>query len=205
LVQRMDTMQEDLAACSDLVSQGSVNAVSGLAQMVGQEIHVTNLHARLVPVNETPDIVGGWEELTLGVYLGVSGSANGHMFLLYSPPTALALVDLLLGQPPGTTTDLDEMEESVMGEVGNIMGSFFLTALSDATGLTLQPSPPAVMMDMAGAILDVAMADILQESDDALVVETSFSSEDRQIEGTLLVMPSPDLLRVLKEHLNDGH
>ncbi len=205
MVERMDTMEEDLAACSDLVSQGSVNAVSGLAQMVGQEIHITNLHARLVPVNETPDIVGGWEELTLGVYLGVSGSANGHMFLLYSPPTARALVDLLLGQPPGTTTDLDEMEESVMGEVGNIMGSFFLNALSDATGLTLQPSPPAVMMDMAGAILDVAMADILQESDDALVVETSFSSEDRQIEGTLLVMPSHDLLRVLKERINDGH
>ena len=127
------------------------------------------------------------------------------MFLLYSPPTALALVDLLLGQPPGTTTDLDEMEESAMGEVGNIMGSFFLNALSDATGLTLQPSPPAVMTDMAGAILDVAMADILQESDDALVVETSFSTEDRQIEGTLLMMPSPDLLRVLKERINDAN
>ena len=203
MVEITSTIQEDLAACSDLVSQGSVNAVSGLSQMIGQEIHVTNLHARLVPVNETPDIVGGWEELTIGVYLGVSGSANGHMFLLYSPPTALALVDLLLGQPPGTTTDLGEMEESAMGEVGNIMGSFFLNALSDATGLTLLPSPPAVMTDMAGAILDVAMADILQESDDALVVETSFSTEDRQIEGTLLVMPSPDLLRVLKESLND--
>ena len=110
-----------------------------------------------------------------------------------------------MGQPPGTTTDLDEMEESAMGEVGNIMGSFFLNALSDATGLMLQPSPPAVMMDMAGAILDVALADILGDSDDALVVETSFSTEDRQIEGTLLVMPSPDLLRVLQERINDVH
>ncbi len=205
MAERINTIQENLVACSDLVSQGSVKAVSGLSQMLGQEISVTNLHTRLVPVNETPDIVGGWEKLTLGVYLGVSGSANGHMFLLYSPATARALVDLLLGQPPGTTTELEEMEESAMGEVGNIMGSFFLNALSDATGLMLQPSPPAVMMDMAGAILDVALSDIMQDSDDALVVETSFSTEDRQIEGTLLVMPSPELLRVLQERINDNH
>ena len=126
------------------------------------------------------------------------------MFLLYSPATALALVDLLMGQPPGTTTDLDEMEESALGEVGNIMGSFFLNALSDATGLCLQPSPPAVMMDMAGAILDVALSDIMQESDDALVVETGFSTEDRLVEGMLLVLPSPDLLRVLQENIDDN-
>ncbi len=77
MADRKNTLEKDLVACSDLVSQGSVKAVSGLSQMLGQEISVTNLHTRLVPVNETPDIVGGWEELTLGVYLGVSGSANG--------------------------------------------------------------------------------------------------------------------------------
>ena len=60
------------------------------------------------------------------------------------------------------------------------------------------------MMDMAGAILDVALADIIQESDHALVVETCFRTEDRKIEGTLPIMPSPDLLRVLLEHVRNG-
>ena len=96
---------------------------------------------------------------------------------------------------------MDEMEESVMGEIGNIMGSFFLTALADAAGLSLIPSPPAVMMDMAGAILDVALANILEGSDDALVVETKFGTEDRIIDGTLLIMPSPELLSLLLGHL----
>lgn len=51
------------------------------------------------------------------------------------------------------------------------MGSFYLNALGDASGLVPMPSPPAVIMDMAGSILDVALAYILEESDDALVVE----------------------------------
>ncbi len=199
---QQETLNEDLLACTQLVGAGSANAISGLSQMIGREINVSSFSARLVPVKETPDLVGGWEQLTLGVYLAVGGSATGHMFLIYDPTTALALADILMGETPGTTQSLDEMEESALGEVGNIMGSFFLNSLADAAKLDLQPSPPAVMLDMAGAILDVALSDIIQESDNALVVETSFSTEDSQISGTLLVMPSPDLLRVLLEHIH---
>lgn len=205
MVELQPTLNDDMKACTELVSAGSANAISGLSQMIGQDIKLTSLTAKVVPVNETPDLVGGWEAVTLGVYLAVIGDATGHMFMVYKPETAMALADLLMGDPPGTTTNLEEMEESALGEVGNIMGSFFLNALSDATGFSFQPSPPAVMMDMAGAILDVAMADIIQESDEALIVETGFCTEDCQIEGTLLVMPSPDLLRVLVEHIRNGN
>ena len=60
------------------------------------------------------------------------------------------------------------------------------------------------MMDMAGAILNVALAEILQESDDVLLVETSFATADQLISGNLLVMPSPDLIRVMLGHLPHG-
>ena len=205
MVEQYIDLDEGLKACSELVSQGSANAVSGLSQMIGQEIRVTSMNARLVPANDTPDLIGGWEALTLGVYLAVTGCAEGHMFMVYEPQTAMALADLLMGNPPGTTQSLDEMEVSALGEVGNIMGSFFLNSLADNTNSQLQPSPPAVMMDMAGAILSVALANILQESDDALVVETCFSTEDRQIAGTLLIMPSPELLRLMLEHLQNDN
>ncbi|MFQ6027968.1 MAG: chemotaxis protein CheC [Dehalococcoidia bacterium] len=205
MVEQHTGLDESLRACSELVSQGSINAVSGLSQMIGQDISVTSISTRRIPANETPDLIGGWEQLTLGVYLAVSGDAEGHMFLVYEPKTAMALADLLMGDPPGTTQSLDEMEASALGEVGNVMGSFFLNSLADNTNSQFQPSPPAVMMDMAGAILNVALANILQESDDALVVETSFSTDDQQINGTLLVMPSPDLLRVMLEHLQNDN
>ncbi len=52
-------------------------------------------------------------------------------------------------------------------------------------------------MDMAGAILDVALADILMESDDALVVEAVFATKDQKINGNFLVLPSPEFLRQL--------
>ncbi len=199
-----NVLDEQLKACTQLVGNGSAKAISGLAQMVGRDIRISAFNARRVPVNQAPDLVGGWETVTLGVYLGVTGCATGHMFMVYRPETAMALADLLMGNPAGTTKSLAEMEESALGELGNIMASGFLNSISDATGLSLQPTPPAVMMDMAGAILDVAMASVWEESDQALVVETNFSTADRQISGTLLVMPSPDLLRALLQHITNG-
>ena len=201
MVEQHMLLDEQLKACSGLVGQGSVNAITGLSQMLGQEIQVYSMDPRRVPVEDLAGIVGGRETVSVGVYLAVSGSGTGHMFLMFSPETAMELIDMIMGEPPGTTQRLDEMEESVMGEMGNIMGSFFLTALADAAGLTLTPSPPAVMMDMAGAIFDVALANILEGSNDALVVETRFGTMDRVIDGTLLVMPSPELLGLLLDHL----
>ena len=191
---------QTLSAYTDLVRHGTDNAISGLSQMLGRDVAITSLKASKIPVYDIPDLFGGREAMTVGIYLAVTGCADGHMFLIYPPPIALGLVDLMLGEPPGTTQTLDELEASALGEMGNIMGSFFLNALADLCGLDLMPSPPAVMMDMAGAILSAILADLSQESDETLIVETSFSVVGEEIDGNFVVMPSPNLLRILLEH-----
>lgn len=188
-------------AWTGLVSKGINNAISGLSQMVGQEIKATELNARgEVALKEVSDLLGGPEHLSVGIYLRASGTASSQLLLLHSPKEAFHLIDMLMGQALGTTNNLGEMEQSALGEVGNIMGSFFLTSLSDSTGFRLYPSPPAVMMDMTGAILDVAVSEIIQETDEACIVETRYGTHDQQINGTFLVMPSLSLLRVLSQH-----
>ncbi len=187
-------------AWAGLVRKGIGNAISGLSQMVGQDIEVTTLSPRSVDVREVPELFGGPEALTVGIYLRVSGSAEGQILLAYQPKAAFELLDLLMGEAPGTTQELGEMEESGLGEMGNIMGAYFLSSLADSTGLSFQPSPPAVMMDMAGAILDTALALIMHESDEAWIVESTFGTVDRQTSGTFLVLPNPELLRVLAAH-----
>lgn len=177
----------------ELISKGLNNAVVGLSQMAGQDIKVISVTIKKVPVKEISDLFGGPENLIIAVYLEIHGNANGHMVVIYEPSVGFDLVDLLLGQPSGTTKQLSDMESSVLGEVGNIMGSFFLNYLSDTTGIGLRPSPPAVMMDMAGAVLDATLADILAYSDETFIIEAVFGTNDRQVAGTFLALPLPIL------------
>ena len=178
---------------SEIMGGGICNAVAGLAQMSGQEITVTSITFKKIPVKDIPDLFGGGEALIIAVYLEISGNTNGHMMVAYQPSVAFDLIDLLLGQPSGSTTGLSEMEQSTLGEVGNIMGSYFLNHISDATGCSFQPSPPAVIMDMAGAILDAALAGIMAYSDYTYIIETTFGTNDRQVSGTFLVVPDTEM------------
>ncbi len=182
-----------LAPWAELVGVGTSNAMSGLSQMIGQEVEVSSFTLRRVPVSTIAQLVGGPEVMAVGIYLTVSGSANGHLMLMYEPKIACAFVDLMMGRPPHTTEELGEMERSALAEMGNVIGAFFLNALADATGLNLRPSPPVVMTDMAGALLDVVSADILLTQDETYLAETTFSAEDREISGVFFVMPSEEL------------
>jgi len=172
---------------------GVNNAVIGLSQMAGQEIKIANMNVKKILVKDIPDLFGGPEALIIAVYLEISGQSNGHMVIVYDPRVAFDLVDLLLGQASGTTKELSEMERSTLGEMGNIMGSFFLNYISDTTGHRFQPSPPAVMMDMAGAVLDAALANVLANCDSTYIVETVFGTNDRQVSGTFMVIPDSDM------------
>jgi chemotaxis protein CheC len=179
------------------VSLGTDNAMKGLSEMIGQEIEVRAFGLRRVPVADIADIVGGPEVMSIGIYLTVSGSAEGHLMLMYEPSIAHAFVDLLMYQPIGTTVELGEMELSALGEMGNIIGAFFLNAIADAANIELWPSPPAVMADMAGALLDVVTADILLTQDETYVAETTFNVAGNEISGMFFVMPSEQLLEAL--------
>ena len=188
-----------LGPWTDLVSLGTRHAMAGLSEMIGQEIAVSSFALKRTPVAELANIVGGAEVDSVGIYLTVSGAANGHLMLIYEPRIAYAFVDLLMGQPAETTRELDEMGRSALGEMGNIIGAFFLNAIADATGLELAPSPPAVMTDMAGALLDVVTAEILLRQDETYVAETTFITADREIDGQFMVIPSEELLEALLE------
>ncbi len=185
-------------AWEGLVVAAVANAISGLSTMVGTRVMATELRARRVPIKDVPAMLGGADQYAVGVVLSIENEP-GHMALVYKPETAWSLVEILLSRPPSETTltsldQLTDLERSALGEMGNIMGTFFLNTIGDRTHYELRPTPPSVVMDMTGAILDSALAEIMMESDDTVLVEATFGTKDRQISGTFVALPSPTLL-----------
>ncbi len=179
-----------------LVFDGISSSISGLSEMVGQEVRVTSLDPRQQDAGRVHDLLGGPETLIAGVYLGIEGAASGQLLLAFEPKTAFRLIDMLMMQPEGTTTGIGEMEESILGEMGNVMGAFFLTVLGDNTDGQFMPTPPLVINDMAGSVIDAILAHMMLEADDVMAVETKFGTDDMEIEGAFLVLPSNALVNI---------
>ena len=78
-------VEDSLKEGARLVLLGSQNAITGLSQMVGQEIEMNAVSARQIPVDDVPDLFGGREQVAVAVYLAVTGAAEGTCSLCIPP------------------------------------------------------------------------------------------------------------------------
>lgn len=181
----------------EVANEGAMRAGRGLTGLMGQEILIHIPSVRLGTRADACDAVGGEETLVLGAYLSITGDITGHVMLLFPLDRALECVDLMCGQEPGTTTEADELAESAVGELGNIVGSAFVNALADHLNLILHPSPPTVMNDMAVALVHSVYAEMMAQGGDVVMLDTVFEDRRGNIAGLLIVAPDPACLDAL--------
>ena len=185
----------------DVARAAAENAVRSLGVMIGGKLDITSLALGRVSVEDISDRLGGADAWLTGVYLSISGGARGHVTLFFQPEVASELLETLVERPHKPGDAFDEVQRSALGELGNLVGSAFLNTIVDATGLDLRPSPPGVIADMAGSVVDIVAADVLADDADAYVLEVRFRSQNPAFEASLFIVPGADLLGAATERL----
>lgn len=180
-----------------IASEGINNAAHGFSGMIGHRIEVSNPVLSLVPLLTIPELVGSPEADAVGVYLRFEGDLFGQIMMIIAHHKALELADLLMGLTPGTTKHLGPLERSALGELGNLCGSFFLNSISKLVGASFWPTPPAVMVDMVGAILDIVIATAGGISEHILLMHANLIDGSRSVETDFWVIPDMAALTTL--------
>jgi len=194
-----------IESLEELAKQGFENAAEGFSGMLGMTLAVYEPTVSLIPLQDIPHALGGPEIDAVGIYLQVAGEISGHVLLIIPLNKAFEMVDLLLNEKVGTTKKLGTLERSALAEVGNLTGSFFLNALSDQTGLSSRPSPPAMMVDMVGAILDVITSLAGAMGDEVLMFQATFIIGDRELNTDFWVIPDATTLNKLTSEISGNH
>ena len=168
---------------------GAGNAMTALSQMLQCKVDMHVPQVKLLEFAEVGEIMGGEEQIMVGVYLGVEGDITGSILFLIKKETAMMIAQKLLGDYCGD--DLGEMECSAVKEVSNIITGSYLNAIATLTGLTIYPSVPDLTVDMAGAILSVPAIMFGMMGDKALMIQTEINA-DKAINGYFILMPEQD-------------
>jgi len=183
--------EEFVELLTKIAKEGIENASKGFSGMVGKNLAVKNSSAKLVKLLDISKMLGGPEDETVAIYLKTEGGIAGQMMLVLPFEKAMEVVDMIMGEPVGTTTSLGQMEKSALQELGNITGTYFLNYVSDNTGSSVRPTPPAVMVDMCAAILDIVIATAGIENEEVLMIEADFVQGDLSTEIQFWVIPDP--------------
>lgn len=177
-----------------IASRGFTNSAKGLSMMIGQELSVSSPDVNMVPLADIAEILGGPENDAVGVYLRIEGDLSGQVMLIIPYQQALELCDMVMDSPDGTTQELGKMERSALSEIGNLTGAFFLNAIAELTNISSHPSPPAVMVDMVGSILDVVVATMGAISDQVMMFKAAFRIGERKLQADFWIIPDPATL-----------
>ena len=195
--EKQEFSQKLLSFLEIIAKEGVTNAARGLGIMMGGDLTVTQPEVHIEKWARVPDLLGGPENEAVGIYLRTEGDLNTQIMLIMPWLQALELVDLLMDVPIGTTQTLGRLERSALAEVGNLTGTFFLNSVAALTGLSARPTPPAVMVDMVGAILDIIIATIGGIGEHVLLLQTIFVYKDRQVETNFWVIPDTATLEAI--------
>ena len=149
---------------------GAGNAMTALSQMLNCKVDMKVPQVKLLDFNEVGALMGGEEQVMVGVFLGVEGDITGSMMFLVEQGSAK---HLLMVQQEG----FSEIEFSAMQEIGNIITGAYLNSLSMMTNLTIIPTPPSLTLDMAGAILSVPAIEFGTLGDKILLIQSQFYDE----------------------------
>lgn len=182
--------ERELDLLKEIGNIGTGNAATALSQLTNKKVEITVPKAEVVPISKIVFIFPEPEDLVVGIRMSVKGDVMFDVLLVLNRLAAKRILQDLLGSPCEDITQLDELSQSALKEVGNIMCGSYITALAEFTGLYLDPLPPDLSVDMLAAIISEAMLSTAMYEDDAIYVETELNIEDlKSITSYMLLIP----------------
>jgi len=179
---------------------GAGNAATSLAKMLNKKVDMEVPQVKILEFADVPKLIGGEENLVTGVYFNLEGDLTGSFLFLLDEESALGLLNLMM---PMEFKEFDEMSNSALMEVGNILSGAYISSLASLTNLNISISVPSISYDMAGAILSVPAIQFGMVSDQVLIVENEFFDDDKDdmISGYFLLVPDLESYDVLLKSL----
>lgn len=191
----------ELDTLKEIGSIGTGNAATSLSSLIGKQVRISQPEVRIMGYNEAIEWIGGPEEITAGVLVGMSNQLSGIMLSVQQLDFVNLVLESMMEKTIDDYTNLGEMERSALTEVGNIMISTFINALSGLADISIDLTVPAFTVDMQGAIITVPMAEYGGQSNYIMTIGGNFICNGKEIPCRLLLSPDIRSLNFLLRKL----
>ncbi len=196
----MDFTAQQMDALQEMANIGAAHSATTLSQMLNSQIGMNVPEINVVDISKVGDFLS--DELTTMVVFELQGDLphGGFLVLHFPRDSAVRTASIMQGSDSAVHT-FDEMDQSTILEVGNIMISSFLSATSDLLGFIMLPSPPVLIVDMAHAAITSLIAQMTIEVDDVILFRVKLTSEEHKISGNILIFLEVNTLRQVEARL----
>lgn len=189
----------------EIGSIGTGNAATALSSLLGEKVQITVPEIEIKEFNDAITFLGGPEEVVAAVLVYMSEDIEGTILFLLRLEFINAILERILGKTIHDYNELQDMEISVLTEIGNIMISAYSTAISTLTGMNIGLTVPAIAVNMLGGILSVPMAEMGHDTDQLMLIDGKLILNNENYDSTILMLPDLKSLNKLMDRLVKGY
>ncbi len=201
-INRYEEMNEmELDIIKEIGSIGNGNAATALSSLLSAEVKMPLPKVEILEFNEALGHLGNPEDVVAAILVEMSGEIQGIMLFILSKEFSDEIIFRVTGQPEVDFLNMKEIETSVLTEIGNIMISSYINALSSLTNVNVTLSVPQMAVNMLGGILSLPMAMLGLNSDRIMMITGKFKIEGRELDSDMLLLPDVESLNVLMRKL----
>jgi chemotaxis protein CheC len=182
---------------------GAGNAATALATILDEWVEISVPVVRITDFDTATNALGGAESMTVGVLVNFYGEANGMIMFLMKMEDAKKILGILLRgfEEEESTEEITEIKLSAIKEIGNILGSSYISSIATLTGLEINLSIPYVAIDMAGALLSVPIIEFGSVGDKIMFIEEVFSGKENNLKSNVIMFAEIETLKLIMERL----
>ncbi|EXJ22364.1 Chemotaxis protein CheC -- inhibitor of MCP methylation [Alkalibacterium sp. AK22] len=185
-------------ALQEVVNIGGGHAATSLSKMIGRPVDMDVPFVEVLSYEEVYQTIQADDTIVKAVLSELIGGKYGVFLFMTDPKDAEKLAQMLL---PGQTDYSEELVDSALKELSNILFQSFLQAVMELIGKPLIASLPVLTTDLFGSILSSVYMQQEQFSEELFIIKNNFYSEGHKIEGSLYFVPKPDTLEQLLHQL----
>jgi chemotaxis protein CheC len=183
-----------IEAMKEVGNIGAGHAATALSEMLNEPVQIGTPTVEILPFGNLAKRVARDGMALSVVHMNAHGEAPCQIVVMFEKQQALSFVSIFTGRDSNDGV-IDEVVESTIKEVGNIIGGAYLTALTSLTGITLIASVPTLSIGTAESAF-LALMDVPADQD-VFYVQTGFEKDRPVISGEFILIPEAESIAPL--------
>lgn len=194
----LNEMQLDVL--KEIGNIGAGNACTALSVLLGTPVDMSVPSVHILGFDFTSEYLGG-DESVLGIQIDVTDDLDGLMFHIVKKPFAERIINTFYEKKLDDLNALDEMDSSVLSEMGNITSGAYANSLATLTNLVVNIGAPKQTCASVEELLKLPFGRLAQPGDKILIIDEEFLIGDEKISSNMLLILEKNSLSKLLDRL----
>lgn len=172
----------------ELTNIGGGNAATSISKLINNPVNMLVPTVEVLNYNDVFKRIMAEDKMINAVIMKLLSGGEGTFLFIIDEKSSLDIINMMI--PEGISLT-DEISDSAIKELANIVITSFLNAISKMVDMNFISSIPLLAKDMFGAILSSVYIETEQYDENILIIRNEFFYNGEKIEASLYFIPKP--------------